>query len=112
MEEGAVLNQTIASGLNGMIYVFSGSIRVNDQLSVRKQPMPFGIGIKQQVSDGELALLSDGETVEITCDSPCDLLILAGPEIDEQIARYGPFVMNTREEIHQAVIDYQNGTFA
>ena len=112
MEEGAVLNQTIAPGLNGMIYVFRGSIRVNDQLSVRKQPMPFGIGIKQQVSDGELALLSDGETVEITCDTPCDLLILAGPEIDEPIARYGPFVMNTREEIHQAVIDYQNGTFA
>ena len=52
--------------------------------------MPFGIGIKQQVSDGELALLSDGETVEITCDSPCDLLILAGLEIDEPIARYGP----------------------
>ena len=54
MEEGAVLNQTIASGLNGMIYVFRGSIRVNDQLSVRKQPMPFGIGIKQQVAMGNL----------------------------------------------------------
>jgi hypothetical protein len=112
MEEGAVLNQKIASGLNGMIYVFSGSVRVNDQLSVRTQPMPFGMGVKQQVSDGELALLSDGESVEIMCESPCDLLILAGPEINEPIARYGPFVMNTREEIHQAVVDYQNGTFA
>ena len=112
MEKGAVLNQSIASGLNGMIYVFSGSVRISDQLSVRKQPMPFGFGVKQQASDGELALLSDGDSVEIICDSPCDLLILAGPEIDEPIARYGPFVMNTRQEIHQAVLDYQNGTLA
>jgi len=41
-----------------------------------------------------------------------EFLILAGPELNEPIARYGPFVMNTREEIHQALLDFQNGTLA
>ena len=41
-----------------------------------------------------------------------EFLLMGGPELNEPIARYGPFVMNTREEIHQAVIDFQNGTLA
>ena len=45
-----------------------------------------------------------GETAE--------MLVLAGPEIDEPIARYGPFVMNTEEEIRQAMTDYQTGSLA
>ena len=64
------------------------------------------------MSDGELALLSQGEEIEIKSESESEFLILAGPDINEPIARYGPFVMNTREEINQAFLDYQNGTFA
>ena len=64
------------------------------------------------MSDGELALLSEGENIEIKSESDSEFLILAGPEINEPIARYGPFVMNTREEINQAFLDYQNGTLA
>jgi redox-sensitive bicupin YhaK (pirin superfamily) len=45
-------------------------------------------------------------------DDGAELLILGGPELGEPIARYGPFVMNTREEIHQAIEDYNNGTLA
>ena len=51
-------------------------------------------------------------TIDIASKTGGEFLILAGPEINEPIARYGPFVMNTRQEIHQAVIDYQNGTLA
>ena len=55
------------------------------------------------MSDGELALLSQGEEIEIKSESESEFLILAGPDINEPIARYGPFVMNTREEINQAI---------
>ena len=74
--------------------------------------MPFGIEAKQQIQDGELALLSEGGKINIRSKSSSEFLILAGPELNEPIERYGPFVMNTREEIHQAVLDYKNGTLA
>ena len=45
-------------------------------------------------------------------DDGAEFLILGGPEIGEPIARYGPFVMNTREEIYQAIEDFNNGTLA
>ena len=112
MEEDSELTQEIASDLNAMIYVFGGRVKVEDQLSVRNHPLPYGLGVKQFVSDGELALLSQGAKIEIKSESESEFLILAGPEINEPVARYGPFVMNTREEINQAFLDYQNGTFA
>ena len=54
----------------------------------------------------------DGDEVEISSSDGAEFLILAGPEINEPIARYGPFVMNTRAEIHQAVMDFQSGNLA
>ena len=47
----------------------------------------------------------------IQSETESEFLILAGPELNEPIARYGPFVMNTQEEIHQAILDYRNGMF-
>ena len=58
-----------------------------------------------------MAVLSKGKKIKIRSEGDSEFLILAGPEIDEPVARYGPFVMNTREEINQAITDYQNGNF-
>jgi redox-sensitive bicupin YhaK (pirin superfamily) len=112
MEKDAVLKQKIGADLNGMIYAFRGGVKLLNNPGVRSHPLPLGFGVKQQVNDGELALLSEGDVIEIKCDQAAELLILAGPEINEPIARYGPFVMNTRQEINQAIMDYQNGTLA
>lgn len=112
MGEGSVLTQNIASDLNGMIYVFGGKVTVVNELRVRDHPLPLGLGVNQQVSDGQLAILSGGDGIGIKSEVDSEFLILAGPEINEPIARYGPFVMNTREEINQAFLDYQNGTLA
>ena len=112
MEKDVSLVQQIESNLNGMIYVFGGEISIENEIRVRKHPMPFSIEAKQQIKDGELALLSEGGEINIRSKSSSEFLILAGPELNEPIERYGPFVMNTREEIHQAVLDYQNGTLA
>jgi len=55
----------------------------------------------------------DGEVVEImnsaTATEPLNVLLIGGVPLNEPVARYGPFVMNTREEIYQAVEDYRNG---
>ena len=112
MEEGCRLIQQLASQLNAMIYVFGGKVTAFNQLRVKTQLRSFGLGTNQQVSDGQLAILSEGEEVVIESNTRSEFLILAGPELNEPIARYGPFVMNTQEEIQQAFIDYQNGTFA
>ena len=55
----------------------------------------------------------EGDAVTVVAEEDgAELLILGGPELGEPIARYGPFVMNTRQEIYQAVEDYNNGTLA
>ena len=96
MEEDSHLDHKVGRDLNAMVYVFGGEIEINGKT----------------VEDGQLALLDEGDTIDILSKEGGEFLILAGPEINEPIARYGPFVMNTRQEIHQAVIDYQNGTLA
>ena len=89
--------QVIEQGLNGMIYVFGGTVHIDGK----------------PVQDGQLGILTDGDEVVFEArDEDAEFLILAGPELNEPIARYGPFVMNTSEEIQQALQDYQNGTLA
>ncbi len=89
--------QAIEQGLNGMIYVFGGTVHIEGK----------------PVHDGQLGLLTDGDEVIFEAqEDDAEFLILAGPELNEPIARYGPFVMNNREEIQQALLDYQNGNLA
>ncbi len=96
MDKMANLVKKIESNLNAMIYVFGGQITIGNEI----------------IQDGELAILSEGDEISIQSNISSEFLILAGPELNEPIARHGPFVMNTREEIQQAFFDYQNGTFA
>ena len=96
MDENSALEKQIDDSLNAMIYVFGGKIIVQNKV----------------VKDGELALLSEGKKIFIQSNEFSEFLILAGPELNEPVTRHGPFVMNTREEIQQAFLDYQNGTFA
>ena len=111
MEENARLVKQLESDLNGMIYVFSGKVTIDNPLQVKTHPGSPGIGSNQQIRDGELALLTKGKEIMIQSESESEFLILAGPELNEPIDRYGPFVMNTQEEIHQAILDYRNGMF-
>ena len=54
---------------------------------------------------------SDGDDVEVEGGpSGARVLLLAGKPLREPVVQYGPFVMNTREEIEQAIADYQAGT--
>jgi redox-sensitive bicupin YhaK (pirin superfamily) len=67
----------------------------------------------QEIVAGRLAVLGDGDRLTaVTGGAPARFLLLAARPLREPIARYGPFVMNTREEIVQAVEDYRSGALA
>jgi redox-sensitive bicupin YhaK (pirin superfamily) len=86
----------MAAGLKTLVYVFEGEVLV-------------GEGGKKVV-EGELAVLDDGEAVRLRGGATQGrLLLLAGAPLKEPIARYGPFVMNTRQELIQAFEDFESG---
>ncbi len=58
-----------------------------------------------------LAALGEGDTVEITAQTDAVVLLGHAEPINEPVFSHGPFVMNTREEIIQAIEDYQSGKF-
>ena len=101
---GATLEQPIAAGHNGFVYVFEGeSVSVTSANGSGDDGIPYR----------HLAVLGDGDRLRLRndADQPARMLIVAGRPIGEPIARYGPFVMNTREEIFQAFKDYEEGRF-
>lgn len=90
--------QEIAEGHSAFAYVFEGRAA-------------FDAG-HRSISHTRLVVFSDGDHVEVGAgDSPVRFLLVSGKPLNEPIARYGPFVMNTREEIEQALKDLRSGTF-
>jgi len=98
LQPGAQADQSVPSDHNGLVYAFKGTAQVGDR----------------ELQTGQAALLGSGDTVALrnrATSQPSELLLLSGKAIKEPVARYGPFVMNTREEIEQAFRDYQSGQF-
>ncbi|HWF45067.1 MAG TPA: pirin family protein [Candidatus Kapabacteria bacterium] len=98
LQPGGRVTLDVPKDINAMLYVFHGSVM---------------IGNDERVKEGELGILSDGDRVEFSnaSDSQTELLVLGGKPIGEPVARYGPFVMNEREEVFQAFDDYNAGKF-
>ena len=65
-----------------------------------------------KTANSNLILLERGEKLKVKADKKSEFLFIAGKPIGEPIARGGPFVMNTKAEILEAIQDYNNGTFA
>ena len=64
-----------------------------------------------KTADSNLILLERGTKLKVKANEKSEFLFIAGKPIGEPIARGGPFVMNTKAEILQAVQDYHNDTF-
>ena len=92
-DKSFVLN--LPEGHNAFVYVFQGSAKIGAAGTF--------------VQRGEMALLSHGEEVSLEGVEDLRCIVVAGKPLKEPIARYGPFVMNTKEEIQQAFEDYQAG---
>ena len=92
---GGSLSQPVPSGWNAFAYVIDGAATLAGQ----------------PVAARHAALLGDGDEVlvENRSSSAVSLLLLAGVPLREPVVQYGPFVMNTRQEILQAIRDYQSG---
>ena len=89
----------VPKGHNSFIYLLKGQIKV-------------GRANHEKTTDSNLILLKQGENLQIKAEKESEFLFIAGKPIGEPIARGGPFVMNTKAEIIEAINDYQNGTFA
>jgi quercetin 2,3-dioxygenase len=67
---------------------------------------------KKLINHPRLVVFGEGDSINVmTADHPARFLLVSGKPLHEPVARYGPFVMNTRQEIEQALRDLQQGTF-
>lgn len=102
MEAGAVSDHDIPAGHNGFAYVFGGTAEIGaDDDAAGKT-----------IRTGELAVLGKGDAVRIRAGNDgARLILVAGRPLNEPVFKYGPFVMNSKEEILEAIRDYNAGTF-
>jgi len=102
LPEGGATELAVAAGHTAFAYAVDGEVEV-----VADDGAAPG-----RVAPAVLAVLSDGDALRLGAPrGAVRALVIAGRPIGEPIARYGPFVMNTREEILQAFADYQAGRF-
>ena len=90
---GALVDVPVPADHAAHVYVFEGAVRVAGR----------------KVKDGELAILGDGNRVQLEASERAQALLLTGVPLREPVVQYGPFVMNTEKEIVQAIEDYQAG---
>ncbi len=101
LEPGARFAAPLPAGHNAFAYVYAGAVDIGPA----DAPRP--------VARGELAVLErDGDDVLLSAGAePARLILVAGKPLNEPVAKYGPFVMNTQDQIVQAIRDYQSGRF-
>jgi redox-sensitive bicupin YhaK (pirin superfamily) len=98
LDNDAEVNVEVPDNQSAFVYVFGGELAVGD--------------LARTAADGDMAMLSHGDTVKLRATKGgTRALVLAGQPLREPVARYGPFVMNTREEIYEAFTDFQSGRF-
>ena len=98
LKKGKEFHFKLPSTHNSFVYLVDGEIIIGEKKH-------------DTVKGSTLILLTKGEELKIKSKLNSKFLLISGKPINEQIARGGPFVMNTKSEILQAVNDYHNGTF-
>ena len=99
LNEGKEFTCQVPAGHNSFIYLLKGELKVGEKSH-------------KKMEDSNLVLLERGTELTVRSIKKTEFLFIAGKPIGEPIARGGPFVMNTKAEILEAIQDYNNGTFA
>ena len=100
LEPGRAWQYLLPPGHNAFAYVFEGTASIGAEEEARA------------LATHELAVLGGGDLFAVRADAEgARLLLVAGRPLREPVARHGPFVMNTREELMQAFTDFQQGRF-
>ncbi len=97
LNEGGKANFSFPANYNTLLLVIEGEVKVNEQEIVP--------------TDHLLLFTNEGEDFSVEATENSVVLILSGEPLNEPIASYGPFVMNTQEQIRAAFEDYNNGKF-
>ncbi|MFC6670237.1 pirin family protein [Marinobacterium aestuariivivens] len=92
MPAGTTLEHPVAAGHQAFVYVYRGAVRLGGE----------------PLQAGELGVLSDGDGIHLSAAEDSGVLLLAARPIGEPVVQYGPFVMNSSEEIEQALRDYRD----
>jgi quercetin 2,3-dioxygenase len=102
LEEGASISQDLPGTYNGYIYVLEGSGTFGENKVEAKKGQAMWLG---SANDGEMS------SIHISANEKLRLILFAGEPLREPVVAYGPFVMNSEEEIRQAYRDYHEGKF-
>lgn len=94
LQAGAGIELPVPPGHNAFVYAYEGDLTVDGQ----------------PLATQAAGILGDGDRVQLKAgESGARVILLAGKPLGEPVVQYGPFVMNTREEIEQALADYRAG---
>jgi redox-sensitive bicupin YhaK (pirin superfamily) len=95
---GGTFVHPVGAGHNAFLYVYEGALEVGPA------------GTARALKTHNAGVLAAGEVIEVRAGAEgARFILLAGRPLNEPVVQYGPFVMNTREEIEQAIRDYQEG---
>src|SRR5882672_7885050 len=98
LENDATIDLEVPESQSAFVYVFGGALEVGEN--------------GRAAADGDMAMLARGDTLKLRATQDgTRALVLGGQPLREPVARYGPFVMNTHEEIYEAFTDFQSGRF-
>jgi redox-sensitive bicupin YhaK (pirin superfamily) len=97
IQAGQTVRLPVHEGWNTALVVLSGRVRVNGE---------------HAAGEAQLVVLSqEGNALELSAETGVKALLLSGQPLNEPIVGHGPFVMNTTQEIRQAIVDFNNGQF-
>jgi len=97
LKKGGEVTFNFPENFNTGFMVIEGSIKIN--------------GLETAITDNFVHFSNQGTEINIEALENSVILVLSGEPIDEPVAQYGPFLMNTEAEIHQAIEDYNQGRF-